>query len=35
VVLTASGALIVPSHDAVHLADLERRGLIIEGLVSD
>jgi glyoxylase-like metal-dependent hydrolase (beta-lactamase superfamily II) len=35
VVLTASGAVIVPSHDAVHLADLERRGLIIEGLVSD
>ncbi|NNC65108.1 MAG: MBL fold metallo-hydrolase [Gammaproteobacteria bacterium] len=35
VVLTASGTVIVPSHDAVHLADLERRGLITEGLVSD
>ncbi len=34
-VLTVSNVVIVPSHDAAHLADLEQRELITEGLVLD
>ena len=34
-VLNAGNVVIVPSHDAVHLDDLEQRGLITEGLASD
>ncbi len=34
-VLNASDVVVVPSHDAVHLDELEQRGLIIEGLVAD
>lgn len=35
VVQNASDVVVVPSHDSVYLEDLEQRGLITEGLVSD
>lgn len=34
-VLNVSDVIVVPSHDSVYLADLERRGLVTEGLASD
>ena len=34
-VLTGGEVIVVPSHDSVYLADLEARGLIIEGLSSN
>ena len=34
-VLNAAEVIVVPSHDSVYLADLERRGLIRQGLAGD
>jgi glyoxylase-like metal-dependent hydrolase (beta-lactamase superfamily II) len=34
-VLNTSEVIVIPSHDAVFLADLERRGLIRQGLAGD